>query len=139
MFPPYSRDDSLLVPSLLCVPFGMTVVPLSQIPSPYPFYIHPLPTGDGAKFSEYPSCKNLHYTHNPYRRTYEKSDLVIPNVVRNLICFLHTVCLPFCSLTPLRSVRDDSRSGIVNPAALTFSLNHSLCGSGAGSFLSPSC
>ena len=63
---------AFLFPSLLCVPFGMTVVPLSQIPSPYPFYIHPVPTGDGAKFSEYPSCKNLHYTHNPYRRAYDK-------------------------------------------------------------------
>ena len=38
-------DSDTLDPSLR---FGMTVVPLCQIPSPYPFYIHPVPTGDGA-------------------------------------------------------------------------------------------
>ncbi|NCB85518.1 MAG: hypothetical protein EOM44_13670 [Bacteroidia bacterium] len=50
MIPPYSLP-AFLFPSLLCVPFGMTVVPLSQIPSPYPFSSRPVPTGDGAKLS----------------------------------------------------------------------------------------
>ena len=63
----------------------MTAVPLSQIPSPYPFYIHPVPTGDGGKLPAPVVLKSYIILINPIDGFMKKRDLVIPNAVRNLI------------------------------------------------------